>query len=377
MKILLVTLITALLFCNCAHAQTGRPFRSVHFNFISKDSINLSLNEDFDLIEDSCSQATRYAHFNMKLHKFVGKIKDVSRLDSNIVMTEGTYNADGEKEGPFITRYVNGQLQAKGNFVKNNFDGKWEMYYDDGKPKLFFEANGSDIIITDYWDAAGKKLVDNGKGKYSAASNGLCWEGHLLDGKPEGSWSIFKTDDVSKTPLETEKYKGGVFQKGKSPIGEYTDAPRMKLVSTDMLPFVRAEALKVSARGCNDAKAKHIVYVQYKEGFDRYSDALTAIIFSVFRYVDLRHFSNGFSIEGEVNDQGFLTNLQSYDSFNQQVSNALIYGLKQAPKLEAASIDGRKVNEKVKFNFSFGAGTYSYNYKFGEVVDKSAGVTKK
>lgn len=377
MKFLLLTVAAVILVCSYAHAQTPRPSRHVHFNFISKDSIKLSLNEDFDLIEDSCSQATRYAHFSMKLHRFVGKIKDVSRLDSTIVMTEGAYNVDGEKEGPFVTRYINGQLQAKGSFVKNNFDGKWEMYYNDGKPKLFFEANGKDIIITDYWDATGHKLVDNGKGKYSVTSSGLCWEGRLQGGKPEGTWDLFRVDDITKASLETEKYKGGLFQKGKSPIGEYTDAPRMVVVSTDMLPFVRTEALKISAQGCNDAKPKHIVYVQYKEGMDRYSDALTAIISTVFRYIDLRHFSNGFSIEGEVNDEGFLTNLQSYDSFNQQVSSALIYGLKQAPKLEPASIDGRKVNEKVKFNLTFGAGMYHYSYRFGEVIDKSAKVPDK
>lgn len=377
MKFLLPTVAVAMFFCSYAHAQTRRPSRYVHFNFINKDSIKLSFNEDFDLIEDSCSQAIRYAHFNTKLRRFVGKIKDVSRLDPNIIMTEGAYNADGEKEGPFVSRYVNGQLQAKGSFVKNNFDGKWEMYYDDGKPRLFFEANGKDITITDYWDAKGRKLVDNGKGSYSVTSSGLCWEGRLQNGRPEGTWDLFKKDDITKTSLETEKYKGGTFQKGKSPIGEYTDAARMVLVSTDMLPFIRAEALKISAQGCNEAKPKHVVYAQYKEGLDRYSDALTAIISTVFRYIDLKHFSNGFSIEGEVNDEGFLTNLQSYDSFNQQVSGALIYGLKQAPALEPASIDGRKVNEKVKFSFTFGAGMYHYSYRFGEVVDKSAKAVAK
>jgi len=370
------------LFCGFTQARAQanrRPMRNVHFNFIGKDSIKLSLNEDFDLIEDSCSQSNRYAHFNMQLRKFVGPVKDVSRLDPKIVMTEGTYSATGTKEGPFVTHYVNGQLQAKGSFVNNNFDGHWELYYDDGKPKLFFDAkdNGKNITITDAWDIAGKKLVDNGKGKYSSAIAGLTWEGHLLDGKPEGSWDVYRTDDVTKNPIETEKYKAGVFQRGKSPIGEYTDASRMMLVSPAILPFVRAEALKVSARGCNDAKAKHIVYVQYKEGMDNYSQALINIVSSVLRRIDLKHFSNGFDIEGEVSDMGFLINLNSVNSFNQDVSNALIYGLKQAPALEPASIDGHKVNEKVKFSFNFSEGLYRFNYRFGEVVDRSTEVAKK
>lgn len=381
MKLLsLAALTVAVLFCDFsqAYSQANRR-RNVRFDFISKDSVKLSYNEDFDLIEDSCSQANRYVRYNMQLRKFVGPVKDVSRLDPKIIMTEGTYSANGTKEGPFITRYVNGQMQAKGNFVNNNFDGHWELYYDNGKPKLFFDAkdNGKDITITDAWDAAGRKLVDKGKGKYSSNGGALTWEGHLVDGKPEGSWDVYKADDVTKNPIETERFKGGVFQRGKSPIGEYTDASRMSLVSPAMLPFVRAEALKISARGCNDVKARHIVYVQYKEGMDYYSQALINIVSSVFRRIDLKHFSNGFDIEGEVNDIGFLTNLSSPNSFNQDVSNALIYGLKQAPALEAASINGHKVNEKVKFTFNFSEGLYRFNYRFGEVIDRSAEVAKK
>lgn len=353
--------------------------RNVHFNFIGKDSIKLAYNEDFDLIEDSCSQATRFAHYNMQMHKFIGPVKDVSRLDPKIILTEGTYGANGTKEGPFITRYINGQVQAKGNFANNNFDGHWDLYYDDGKPKLSFDAkdNGKDITITDAWDAAGKKLVDNGKGKYNTTTSGLTWEGHLLAGKPEGSWDVYRTDDITKNPMATEKYKGGIFQRGRSPIGEYTDAPHMVLISPAMLPFVRAEALKISARSCDDGPAKHIVYVQYKEGMDNYSQALINIVSSVFRRIDLKHFSNGFDIEGEVNDLGFLINLSSVNSFNQEVSDALIYGLKQAPALEAASINGHKVNEKVKFNFKFSEGLYTFNYRFGEVIDRSGEIAKK
>src|SRR5687768_1126056 len=93
--------------------QTGnRPMRNIRFSTIGKDSINLALNHQFNMIEDSCSQVIRYGHMNMFTRKFFGKIKDVSKLDPKIVLTEGNYTADGLKDGYFITHYLNGNLEA-------------------------------------------------------------------------------------------------------------------------------------------------------------------------------------------------------------------------------------------------------------------------
>ncbi len=170
MKIFFTSLIISSLFYFSSSAQTFAPVsntnvsrRTIRFNFIKKDSVNLSLNNEFDLIEDSCSEVIRYAHINMQQRKFFGPVKDVSRLTPGLVLTEGTYTPDGLKDGYFITHYLNGNLQAKGSFKNNKYDGKWEMYYDDGKPKLTFEATENDIKITDAWDNKGVKVVDNGK----------------------------------------------------------------------------------------------------------------------------------------------------------------------------------------------------------------------
>jgi hypothetical protein len=370
MKFSAALLFLVILYCPFTYGQARRPARSVHFDFIARDSINLSLNDEYDLIEDSCSLVKRYAHIDMRIRKFVGKIKDVSRIDTTLIVTEGNYNTEGQKDGLFITHYINGQLQAKGNFKKDKYDGKWEMYYDDGKPKLFFEVDDTGLTITDSWDEKGKKMVDNGKGTYSSSIGYIYWKGKLAGGKPDGTWSAIKTDDATKSELASEKFAAGVFVKGKSPVGDYTDASRFELIPKTMLPFVRTELLKVSAIPCNGTKRKHIVTAQYKYGIPAYSQELIDAIAAYFYYVDVKHFTNKFTIEGEINEEGYLTNLNCFDSFNQAISGGLIACLKRTPQLQPATIDGKRAKQKIKFVFNFGEGVYRFNYQFGQVFDK-------
>jgi hypothetical protein len=369
MKFLSPILIACLFCCTVAHGQVQRQLRSVHFNFIGKDSIKLAFNEDYDLIEDSCSTYTRYAHINMRIgRKFVGKIKDVSRLDPNIITAEGTYNEAGQKEGPFITRYINGQLRAKGDFSKDKVDGKWELYYDDGKPRMLFEVNGGEMLITDYWDKKGHKDVNNGKGTYIVDVGSIYWKGKLVNGRPDGTWSLMRTYDATNSEMASEKFKLGLFQKGKSPIGEYTDASHIQFITPVLLPFIRAEALKISAFPCNAEKPKHYVTAQYSGGMQAYSDELIRAIAAYFYYIDVQHFTNKFTIDGEIDEQGYLTKFTCFDSFNQGISDGLIMCLKRTVPLTPATIDGKPTKQKINFVFNFSGGTYRFTYRFGEVI---------
>lgn len=372
MKFFIALPVAFILYCTHGSAQNNgqRPYRSVHFDFIAKDSINLSLNNDYDLIEDSCSLVKRYAHIDMRIRKFVGKIRDVSRVDTTITVTEGFYNVNGQKEGLFTIHYLNGQLQAKGNFKNDQYDGKWEVYYDDGKPKVFFEANDTGVMVTDSWDEKGKKVVENGNGVYSSSLGSLYWKGKLLGGKPDGTWALY-TNDKSRSELASEKFTAGAFTKGKSPGGDYSDRSRFELIPKNMLSFIRAEALKVSAVPCNPVKRKSYAGAQYKYGMQAYSDELVNAVAAYFYYIDVKHFTNKFTIEGEINEEGYITNLNCYDSFNQTISGGLIRCLKSTPPLEPAMIDGKPVKQKVNFVFKFTQGTYIFNYGFGKLIPKT------
>ena len=250
MRIFFIALIANILIGATTIAQTiqtgNRPIRNVRFKILGKDSVNLALNYQFNMIEDSCSQVIRYGHMNMANRKFYGKIKDVSKLDPKIVLTEGNYTADGLKDGYFITHYLNGNLEAKGTFKNNQNDGDWEIFYADGKPMITFTANEKDIKIIDVWDAKGNKTVNSGTGNYRIDLEGIYWKGKLLNGKPDGTWRAANPEDAANITLVSETYKEGLFKKGTTALGSYNDAPRLALVPPNKLPFTNAESLMIA-----------------------------------------------------------------------------------------------------------------------------------
>lgn len=373
MKIFIAALAAGFFFSLCSFAQNmplspvksnvAFTLRRIHLNFIGKDSINLALNEDFDMIEDSCSQIIRHAHLKKQSRKFYGPFKDVSRLDSSLVLTEGNYTDDGLKDGPFITRYLNGKLQAKGSYKNNKYDGHWELFYDDGKPKLSFDANGDEISIADAWDEKGNKTVINGKGNYRVDIGSMYWKGKLLNGKPDGTWKAYKTDDATNTDIISESYKNGVFQKGKAPLGEYTDAARMTLVPANKLPFTRAEMLRISAVPCNGVKRKHIVNAQYRNGFSAFSEEIKQLITPYLSKVDLASYDNTLVIEGVVAESGNVGHLDSHTPFNESIARGLIMQLTRLPSLEPATADGKPITQKITITFNFTRGMYSFSYR--------------
>ena len=253
MKLAFIAWATITFACTNASAQkiititTKTVQRDISIGFIRKDSVNLSLNNNFELIEDSCAQITRYGHLDLDQRKFKGKFKDVSHVNPQLMVTEGNYTAEGLKDGSFTSRYLNGNLQSKGNFKNNLFDGKWELYYDDAKPKVTFEANGDDINITNSWDANGIKTVDNGNGIFRIDLVELYWKGPVVNGKPDGQWKAIKKD--SNTTLLTETYKNGILQKGEKVNN--SDLGRLRLALLEQLPYLRTEQLPVSFILCD------------------------------------------------------------------------------------------------------------------------------
>jgi hypothetical protein len=374
MKILL-TIAAAIIFaCPGASAQ-NLPFqmttvrRNVSFNFITKDSVNLPLNANFELIEEGCSQITRYAHLNMQERKFMGKFKDVSRANPQLVVAEGNYTADGLKEGSFISRYLNGNLQTKGNFKNNLFDGHWELYYEDGKPQLTFEANGTDVRIIDSWDTKGVKIIDNGNGNYKADLDGVYWKGKLLNGKPEGTWKAIKTND--NTTLMTESYKNGSFQKGTNPAGDYKDIPRLVLVLQEQIPYVKAEGLRVAMIGCDGVDpVKRIVSAQYPNGASSFTQLIRDAVEPYLSKVNLTPFDTDLLIDGEVNDQGMITKLRQRNKFDDTFVRGLIKQLNTLPFLKPATVGGKPVTQKITFTFNFNRGSYNFSYQLSPIEVK-------
>ena len=338
--------------------------RSIRFKTFKRDSVNLSLNKDYYLIEDSCSEIRRYAHFNFKQRIFFGKFKDVSRLDTNLVMAEGTYTSDGLKDGEFILHYLNGKLQAKGNFKENNYDGKWEINYDNGKPQLTFEVINGVTQIIDEWKPDGSKTIDNGKGNYTSDLGIMVWKGKLLDGRPDGTWNLVRKDDINESALSTEHFKKGEFRGGSIGAIDYKDISHIVLISPYKLPFVNAEKMSISPAPCNGAPPKHIVGAQYPGGLESLSEAIKSAVSPYLGRVDLKGIDNTISIEGEVSELGELTNLKNKDSFREDIAHGIILRLRTIPPLHPATADGKVITQKFAINFIIRDGFYHFAYRF-------------
>ena len=352
----------------CLNAQTisrNVAPRKIQFRTIGKDSIDLNLNEDYDLIEDSCSLIIRHGHINMKDRKFFGKFTDVSKLDPTVILSEGVYSADGLKNGFFISHYFNGNLRSKGAYKNDKYDGRWETYYQDSKPALVFEAKNDTITILNAWNAEGKKMIDNGKGIYQVSTGAISWKGKLENGRPDGTWHAFKTDDATQNSMADESFKKGVFQKGNSPINSYTDASRIILINPDAIPFARAEKLRISIVPCNGVKSKHVVNAQYSNGLSSFSQYIADLARPAISRFNIASYQSSLTLAGDVSEQGQIVGLKTAEgSFNLSLAQAIISALHSLPPLLPATVDGKPVKQSFTITFAFSSGMYSFSYRF-------------
>ncbi len=359
----LILTVTSLVLSMGSIAQTSQR-RNIRLQNIGRDSVKLTLNEEYYLIEDSCAQIIRYARYDFKQRLFTGKFTDVNQANPEQVIATGEYNDKGLKNGEFVSYYLNFNLQAKGSFTENKFTGKWELFYDDGKPRLSFEAGENGIKIIAAWDADGKKIVDNGKGTYKANLGSIYWTGKLTDGKPDGKWKAIKTNDRTNTELVTESFRNGVFQKGDGPTGDYSDASRILLVSEIELPFVNAEKLKISPVPCNGVKRKLIVNAQYRNGFASFSEEIKRLVTPYLSKVDLRPYDTEVTFRGEVSATGDVSLTDYTFGLEDKVASGLQRELRTLPRLEPALADGKPIAQKFTITFKFSKGFYSFSYRF-------------
>jgi hypothetical protein len=345
-------------------SDAQQPQRQIQFTFFAGHSIKLPLNSNYYLIEDSCAQITRYGHLNLKERRFFGKFKDVSRLDTNVIVGEGNYTADGLKDGEFVLHYLNGQLQAKGSFINNKYAGKWETYYEDGKPELTFEVTDGDFRIINGWKPDGTKSIDNGNGTYINSLGGTQWKGKLVNGKPDGTWNFSRTDDINSTAISTEHFKKGQFREGNVGNYSYTDASHIQLVSPDKLPFVAAEKLAMSEFPCSGGKRKHIVGVQYIGGLRNFSESIKDWLSPYFSRINLTGIDDVITIHGEVSENGSLINLKSETALREDVAHGIILRLTKLPPLHPATVDDKPVKQKLTIEFIIRDGFYQFTYSF-------------
>jgi len=362
MKYTLSLLCCAILF-SIAQAQTPRK---ITLHPIGKDSINLAMNDRYNLVDDTCASFIRYAHYNFSSHKFFGKFKDVAKDKPDLVRTEGAYTADGLKDGEFIARYNNGNILAKGAYKNDKYVGKWEVLYRNGKPEMNFEAaDDGSIKIMDLWDNKGVKVIDGGKGSYHVNMGSIVWKGDLLNGSPDGDWTAVSRASVSQNIIISEVFKKGKFVKGKSQGGDYTDASRIVLIDPNMLPYATAEQLIVAPNGCEIVKTVRTTAAKLPNGSAEFNEAVKNLISPYLGTVsaDLKRSTDEVVFEGMISSEGLLGSFNCKTLFDATVANGIMQRLIRLPAFVPATVNGKPVSQGITVTFTFKGGVYSFSYK--------------
>jgi len=346
-------------------ANAQKQNRKINIKTISRDTVSIPLNGEYYLIEDDCTEINRYTRFDFHSGKFYGKFRDVSKANPKLIVAEGEYSEDGLKTGLFTTHYLNGNLQATGLFKDNKYDGRWEMFYENGKPEITFAVVNGEVRVIDAWNAEGLKTTDNGVGDYTAKLGEIYWKGKLLNGKPDGKWRLYRTDDASNTADADESFKKGVFRDGTTANGNfrYTDASRIQLVDPNKLSLVHLEHMYVSPTPCGGKNAPHIVNAQYKGGTDAFLKRIGDDIIPSLNDAD-KSGNNTVEIEGEISDKGQLEHLRNGGMFGDDIAKKIIGRLYHFPLFIPATADGKPVRQKIKIYFQFNNLIYQLRYEF-------------
>jgi uncharacterized protein len=130
-------------------------------------------------------------------------------------------------QGKYISYYLNGNIESKGEFENNESTGVWEFYFETGKLKmrgvLWQSANYG---LWEYFSEDGHKIMEgiiNGKNRLgewkSYYENGKLKEiGEYKDNKRVGLWMMYFEDGVLKAEVDYKDDLGSVteyFHSGK------------------------------------------------------------------------------------------------------------------------------------------------------------------
>lgn len=101
-------------------------------------------------------------------------------------------------EGPYISYFLNGNVESKGQFVSNETTGVWEFFYETGNLKMrgILRQNTS-YGLWEYFYESGQKSM----------------EGMVFDKQREGNWKIYyESGRLKETGMYTQGKRQGFWQ---------------------------------------------------------------------------------------------------------------------------------------------------------------------
>jgi len=183
-------------------------------NQIGYDTVVFYYNERWHMVKPICATTFRISKLDTVTLFFTGTFVDYYTHDSTIAV-EGTYS-NGKKEGNFKIYYPNGQLEQSGNYTNDKKSGIWEYFYEDGRKRQILDFQDNEILIKEFWNEEGKKLVESGNGEfftYESSEKFIKTTGEVLNGRKNGKWENIIVSRNMTTNIE--KYKEGKLLSGK------------------------------------------------------------------------------------------------------------------------------------------------------------------
>ena len=190
----------------------------VFFDLIQGDSVALYFNKDFMFTEKDCYDYVRRVRVTDN-GDFNGYFEDRS-IDGKL-LAKGVYR-DGMKHGYFEVYYSHGRIFSRGYYENDKPVGIWEYFHVTGVPERVLNISDSTILMIRFIDETGIVQVDKGSGDFSGIvagspelrgeplfrymSNGVPAIGKVVDGKPDGKWVI---PDHNKQAYYMEKFNHG------------------------------------------------------------------------------------------------------------------------------------------------------------------------
>lgn len=359
---------TFLSFFICITAIAQQRLR---FNVIGKDSVVFHYTDDYQLTYDTCATIIRRTHFDFAGNKFTAPFKDVSIAKPDIVLAEGIYDAEGQKQGTFITRYPDGTVASKGSYLNNKPTGEWAFYYKNGKPSAIYTIKDSTVHVNSVYTEAGEQVVKDGTGKYKGNGSPL-WQGKLVNGLPDGLWNAYNVGDVSKEKIFLEWHRNGKFYKGQSKWGEMKQSA-IQYFNVDEIPAIKAERMLINLQACNPVSISNDrrTSAYYEAGWQAFTDAIDERLRPVMQKIDLSGLPHTeLVLNAEITPIGRISKIRYENAFDRSIASSIASALQRSPSLTPASVGGKPVSQLLVFKFIFNTGSYSYTYRTGDILSK-------
>lgn len=190
----------------------------VYYELIQGDSVALYFNRNFMFTEKDCYDYIRRVRVTDN-GDFNGYFEDRS-IDGRL-LAKGVYS-NGQKHGYFEMFYPHGNIYCRGYYENNKPVGNWEFYYPNRLLERVLTVSDSAVLLMRHIDETGTVQVENGSGNFNGtvrlarefrdlpefaqSDNGMLATGKIVAGRPDGKWFI---PERNRQAYYMEKFDNG------------------------------------------------------------------------------------------------------------------------------------------------------------------------